>query len=209
MPVLFFFKGVLVGIIISAPIGPVGALCIQRSISYGKLSGVASGLGAAMGDTVFAVVAVFGLTFIYDVLVKYEVWFRVAAGVILLFFGLSVYLSKPIEFAGANKDVNHFGAFSSALLLTLSNPLVILSITALYSIMGILESAVSHYYSAVLLILGVLTGAILAWFVICHFTSGLGKHIGGRGISLVNRISVKLILACCAYAFLSILFIYP
>jgi len=204
MDIGFFFKGFLVGIIISAPIGPVGALCIQRTMTYGRLSGILSGIGAAVGDSIFALIAVFGLTFISGFLNEREAWFRIAGGIILLYFGLRVYLSKQGDCSNGNNEVNHLGTFGSALLLTISNPLVILSILAVFAVLGIVNPT-ANYPSTALLILGVFSGAIFLWTVTCHILSNYRSRIGQNGVLLVNRITGLFILACAGYAFLSLL----
>ncbi|MCH8013408.1 MAG: LysE family transporter [Candidatus Dadabacteria bacterium] len=204
MDITLFFKGFLVGIIISAPIGPVGALCIQRTMSYGRLSGILSGIGAAVGDSIFAVIAVFGLTFISGFLDEKEAWFRIAGGIILLYFGLRVYLSKPQDYSNQNNEVNHFGIFGSALLLTISNPLVILSIIAVFAVLGIVNPT-SSYPSTALLILGVFSGAVFLWIITCNILSNYRKRMGQKGVLLINRITGLFILACSGYAFLSLL----
>jgi threonine/homoserine/homoserine lactone efflux protein len=204
MELSLFFKGFLVGVIISAPIGPVGALCIQRTMNNGRLSGILSGIGAATGDSIFAVAAVFGLTYISGILDEKEAWFRIAGGIILLYFGLRVYLSKPKNSSEGNINVNHFGTFGSAFLLTISNPLVILSIIAVFAVLGIVNPSTS-YYSTVLLILGVFSGAMFLWTVTCHILSNYRNRIGNREVLLVNKITGLFILACSGYAFLSLL----
>jgi threonine/homoserine/homoserine lactone efflux protein len=204
MDVSIFFKGFLVGIIISAPIGPVGALCIQRTMTKGKLSGILSGFGAATGDSVFAIIAVFGLTFISGVLNEQEAWFRIIGGIILLYFGLRVYLSKPGDCSDQENEVNHLGTFGSAFLLTISNPLVILSILAVFAVLGIVNPTV-NYPSTALLILGVFSGAIFLWIITCNILANYRTRMGHRGLMLVNRITGLFILACSGYAFLSLL----
>ncbi|MCZ6685497.1 MAG: LysE family translocator [Candidatus Dadabacteria bacterium] len=204
MDISLFFKGFLVGIIISAPIGPVGALCIQRTMSNGRLSGILSGIGAAVGDSIFAVIAVFGLTFISGFLDEKEAWFRIAGGIILLYFGLRVYLSKPQDSSNQDNEVNHFGTFGSALLLTISNPLVILSIIAVFAVLGIVNPT-SSYPSTALLILGVFSGAVFLWIITCHILSNYRTRMGQKGVLLINRITGLFILACGGYAFLSLL----
>ncbi|MFB3147442.1 MAG: LysE family translocator [Thermodesulfobacteriota bacterium] len=204
MDISLFFKGFLVGIIISAPIGPVGALCIQRTMSNGRLSGILSGIGAAVGDSIFAVIAVFGLTFISGFLNEKEAWFRIAGGIILLYFGLRVYLSKPQDYSNQDNEVNHFGIFGSALLLTISNPLVILSIIAVFAVLGIVNPT-SSYPSTALLILGVFSGAVFLWIITCNILFNYRKRMGQKGVLLVNRITGLFILACSGYAFLSLL----
>ncbi len=206
MDISFFFKGFLVGLIISAPIGPVGALCIQRTMTKGKLSGILSGFGAATGDSVFAVIAVFGLTFISGFLDEKQAWFRIVGGIILLYFGLRVYLSKVVDCSDQGNEINHFGTFGSAFLLTISNPLVILSIIAIFAVLGIVNPTIS-YPSTALLILGVFSGAISLWIITCHILASYRSRMGQRGVMMVNKITGLFIVACSGYAFLSLLII--
>ena len=207
MDISLFFKGFLVGVIVSAPIGPVGALCIQRTMNSGRLSGILSGIGAAVGDTIFAVIAIFGLTFISSLLNEQEAWFRIVGGIILLYFGLRVILAKPNDHTNECNDPNHFGTFGSAFLLTISNPLVILSIIAVFAVLGIVINPTSSYSSTVLLLFGFFSGAALLWVITCHILANYRNRLGQRGIYMVNRITGLVILACSGYAFLSLLII--
>ncbi len=206
MDISLFFKGFLVGMIISAPIGPVGVLCIQRTVNNGRLSGVISGVAAAIGDSIFAIIAAFGLTFISSMIIENEYWIRIFGGVILLYFGFRVYTSKPRDCSAAEDKVNHFGTFGSAFLLTMSNPLVIFSILAVFAILGIVNPTAS-YSSTALLIFGVFTGAVFLYILVCNFFFNHRDRLGQRGGMLLNRITGLIILACSGYAFLSLLLI--
>lgn len=205
MDASLFFKGFLVGVIISAPIGPVGALCIQRTMNKGRISGMLSGVGAAVGDTIFAIIAIFGLTFISGVLKDQEAWFRIIGGIILLYFGWRVYFSKSEDCSNQENEGNHFGTFGSAFLLTISNPLVIISIIAVFAVLGITISPNSNYSSTALLLLGFFLGAALLWILTCHILANYRNRLGQKGIFLINRITGLVILACSGYAFLSLL----
>ena len=204
MDISFFFKGFLVGLIISAPIGPVGALCIQRTMNNGRLSGIVSGFGAAVGDSIFAIIAAFGLTFVSTFLDEKEAWIKIVGGGILLYFGLRVYLAKPRDCSNEGDRINHFGTFGSALLLTLSNPLVILSIIAVFAILGIVDPT-TNYPSTALLILGVFTGAVFLYILVCNILFNYRARMGEKGVSLISKTTGLFILACAGYAFLSLI----
>ncbi len=197
MEISLFIKGFLVGVIISAPIGPVGAYCIQRTISEGRTSGIVSGLGAATGDMLFALIAAFGLTFISGLLVDNESMFRVVGAIFLFYFGTRVYLSKPpSEEVICNN--NHASTFGSAFLLTLSNPLVILSIVAVYAVLGIVEPAVTITSAAILLV-GVFVGCLFLWIIVCDLLSRYRGKLGKRGLSLVKNVTGIFIMGCGVY----------
>ncbi|MEM7008022.1 MAG: LysE family transporter [Thermodesulfobacteriota bacterium] len=204
MDISLFFKGFLVGLIISAPIGPVGVLCIQRTMNNGLPAGIISGIAAAIGDCIFAIIAAFGLAFISGLLTENEVWIKIVGGVILILFGLRVYLTKPKDSVDNSIKINHFGTFGSSFLLTISNPLVILSIIAVYAILGIVNPIVS-YASVALLILGVFTGAIFLYVLVCYMFFKYRGKMGLRGALLLNKITGLFIVACGLYAYLSIL----
>ena len=204
MDISLFFKGFLVGLIISAPIGPVGVLCIQRTVNNGRLSGIVSGIGAAVGDSIFAIIAAFGLTFISGLLTENEFWIKIAGGLILLYFGLRVYIAKPRDCSENENNINHFGTFGSALLLTLSNPLVIISILAIFAVLGIVNPT-ANYGSTALLVLGVFSGAICLYLVVCNFFFNHRARIAQKGGFLLNKVTGLFILACGGYAFLSLL----
>src|SRR5947208_8311830 len=96
MLVALLLKGVLVGIIIAVPAGPVGVLCIRRTIFHGQMAGFLSGLGAATADAVFGIIAAFGLTVISDLLLDYRDWLRIGGGAFLLFIGLTAFIVHPL-----------------------------------------------------------------------------------------------------------------
>jgi threonine/homoserine/homoserine lactone efflux protein len=96
---LFLFKGLLIGFSIAAPVGPIGVLCIRRTLAFGRGSGLVSGLGAATADAIYGCVAAFGLTVISHFLIHQQFGFRLVGGGFLLYLGIRTFLSQP---AGAN-----------------------------------------------------------------------------------------------------------
>ena len=113
MNIYFFFKGLLIGFSIAAPVGPIGVLCIRRTLTNGRMSGLVSGLGAATADGFYGAVAAFGLTLISDVLVGQQLWFRIIGGSFLLYLGIRTFLSKPSEKSASDKKGNLFRNYIS------------------------------------------------------------------------------------------------
>ena len=107
----FFLKGLLIGFSIAAPVGPIGLLCIQRTIANGRTSGLVTGLGAATADGLYGVVAAFGLTAISSFLVGQLFWFRLVGGIFLLYLGTKAFLSKPAGKAATSSQGSLFSAF--------------------------------------------------------------------------------------------------
>jgi len=104
MEIAFLLKGVLVGIVIAVPVGPVGVLCLRRTIFQGRLLGLLSGLGAATADLFFGVVAGFGLTVIQEWLLQYEDWLRLGGGLFLLWIGIAALRKKELREARTSRS---------------------------------------------------------------------------------------------------------
>jgi threonine/homoserine/homoserine lactone efflux protein len=188
----FYLRGAVIGLAIAAPVGPTGVLCIRRTLSDGRLSGLASGLGAATADALYGAVAGFGLTFVSTFVVSQQVWLRIVGGLFLLYLGMRTFLSKPSTTAdGAGKGL--LGAYASTLALTLTNPLTILSFAVDFAGLG-LGNGSSDYLSAGLLVLGVFCGSALWWLLLSGGVSLLRSRFSYKGLWWVNRISGILIL---------------
>ena len=167
---MIFLKGFIIGISIAAPVGPIGILCIQRTITYGKLNGLVTGLGAASADAVYGFIAAFGLTFISNFLVAQQTWFRIIGGGFLIYLGLRTYFKTPNNSKINTNNRNHAGAYGTTFLLTLSNPMTILSFAAIFSGFGLVDTSI-HYGSATLMVIGVFLGSASWWLLLSSGTS--------------------------------------
>src|SRR3972149_11539891 len=119
----FLIRGLIMGFSIAAPVGPIGVLCIRRTLAEGRLHGLLSGLGAATADALYGCIAAFGLTFISDVLVPQQVWFRLVGGAFLILLGVKTLRAKPSEKSSSEKRTSLLGAYGSTFFLTLTNPM--------------------------------------------------------------------------------------
>jgi threonine/homoserine/homoserine lactone efflux protein len=186
MVLVFFLKGIAVGAVIAVPVGPVGILCLRKAIFEGELAGLVAGLGAASGDTVFGIIAAFGLTFIAQGLLGYQGPLRAAGGCYLLYAGAHA-LWRPPE--GANRRPRSeplFRSYVSTLALTISNPITILAFLGIFAALG-LGGARATWLAAGLLVVGVWTGSLLWWLLL---TLGIGLYrraIGPRHLALISR----------------------
>src|SRR5947209_4468256 len=97
MGVDFFWKGLILGVSVAAPVGPIGILCIRKTLQYGRLSGFFSGLGAAVADTIYGVIAAFGLTLLSNFLLGAQFWLKLIGGAFLVFLGIKTFLTKPVS----------------------------------------------------------------------------------------------------------------
>lgn len=188
MELSLFLKGILIGFSIAAPVGPIGVLCIRRTLAKGHLAGFISGLGAATADGIYGCIAGFGLTFISQFLVDQENWLHLIGGFFLLYLGIKTFLAKvsDIFIQGAEKGL--FGAYFSTFLLTLTNPLTILSFVAIFAGLGIVNTG-GNYFSALMLVLGVFIGSMLWWILLSSGASFFQKKINADGMAWINKIS--------------------
>jgi threonine/homoserine/homoserine lactone efflux protein len=189
-----FLEGIVIGFAIAAPVGPIGILCIRRTLAEGRTSGFVSGLGAATADAVYGSVAALGLTFVAELLVGGEVWLRLVGGAFLVFLGVRTFLARPAERAAPVERSGLVGAYASTFLLTLTNPTTILSFAAIFAGLGA-GDANGSAPSTMLLVLGVFLGSAL-WWLILSGSVGLSRaKLSARGLRLVNRISGTVIAA--------------
>ncbi len=184
---MIFLKGFIIGISIAAPVGPIGVLCIQRTISYGKLNGLATGLGAASADAVYGFVAAFGLTFISNFLVAQQIWFRLIGGGFLIYLGIRAYFSTLDNRTVNTSDPKLAGAYGTTFLLTLSNPMTILSFAAIFSGFGLVDASI-HYGSAALMVIGVFLGSASWWLFLSSGTNLFRSRLNER-LSWINKLS--------------------
>ena len=189
MNIGLLIKSFIIGLSIAAVVGPISVLCIQRTLSRGYVYGLISGLGVATADGTYGSIAAFGLTAISTFLVNEEVWIRTIGGVFLLYLGVRTILSKPAEKAAcAAKARNLPGAYASILLLTLTNPLTILSFAAIFAGIGV-SSGKGGYLAAALVVTGVFLGSATWWLLLTSGVSLLRRKITPRWLAWLNRIS--------------------
>ncbi len=185
----FFARGLLIGLSLAATVGPICILCIQRTLYKGYPHGLVSGLGAATADATYSCVAAFGLTFIAHFLVSQQIWIRGIGGLFLLYLGVKTIFSKPAQRAASATANNLAGAYTSTLLLTLTNPLTILSFAAIFAGFGLGNIASRSYLSALLTVLGVFTGSATGISLITGAVGLLRGKFTPRWLLWLNRIS--------------------
>lgn len=181
-------QGLALGFSIAAPVGPIGVLCIRRAMTHGFRSGLASGLGAASADAVYGAVAAAGLTLVADFLVSQQVWLGMVGGGFLLLLGIRTFLapSTSLETETVGKTVS--GDYFSTFLLTLSNPMTILSFAAIFG--GLSAQTLPVYrLSAFLLVAGVFAGSALWWLMLSAAAGFLRSRVTPGVLVWINRLS--------------------
>lgn len=200
----FLLRGLAIGFSIAAPVGPIGVLCIRRTLAEGWIHGLVSGLGAASADAIYGCVAGFGVTFISVFLVEQQLWLRLVGGVFLCFLGVRIFLSKASEQAAPAKTMGLFSVFASTFFLTLSNPVTILSFAAIFAGLG-LGSTGGSYVPAAILVFGVFVGSALWWLVLSGSVSLFRTSFTPVALRWVNRISGIVIVGFGVVALLSLI----
>jgi len=185
-----FVRGFIVGFSIAAPVGPIGVLCIRRSLADGRLTGFVSGLGAATADAAYGFVAAFGLTAVSAALVSQRLWLQVIGGAFLFYLGVrtltAVPAAEPARAGGAQRGL--LDAYASTLFLTLTNPMTILSFAAVFAGLG-LATLAPDYGTAALMVLGVFLGSATWWLLLSGGAAALRTRTSPAGLRWVNRVS--------------------
>lgn len=206
-----YLKGILVGLAASIPLGPVGLMCIQRTLSKSHRSGFVSGLGAATADSIFATVALFSLTVVMSFVENNMIILKVLGGISVVIVGVTIFLKNPvvqIRRNRAGKGQNLWSDYLSIFFITLTNPAYILIFVALLAALGVNHEGIP-YGNGFVMILGVLTGASLWWFALTFCVSLLRRKFRPRHLLWMNRISGSVIVLLGAAAILSIFFHTP
>lgn len=193
MSIAFLLKGLVIGFSIAAPVGPIGVLCIKRTLTNGRMSGLVSGLGAATADALYGSIAGFGLTLISAFLLDQQTWISLVGGAFLCYLGLKTFISKPAEQDVRAHGGNLISAYLSTFVLTLTNPLTILSFAAIFAGLG-LGATDGDFASAGILVSGVFLGSAAWWLLLSGGVSLLRQRFDQQVMAWVNRASGVIIL---------------
>jgi threonine/homoserine/homoserine lactone efflux protein len=202
----FFLKGLIVGLSIAAPVGPIGILCIRRTLAHGRAAGFVSGLGAATADAMYGAAAGFGLTVVASVLVGGQQWLRLVGGLFLLYLGIRTWRTAGRGGAlsiASDTSRGLLGAYASTLALTLTNPMTILSFAAIFAGLGVAAGA--RYISAASLVAGVFCGSALWWLTLSTAVCALRHHLSPSSVLWVSRASGAIIAGFGVQALVAVL----
>jgi threonine/homoserine/homoserine lactone efflux protein len=197
-------KGLIIGLSISVPVGPIGVLCIRRTLAQGRMAGLLSGLGAATADALYGAIAGLGLTFLVNFIVGKQVWLFLIGGGLLLILGAKIFFSKPAQQGVSAEGSSYRNAYLSTFFLTLTNPMTILFFTAVFAGLGV-GSTGDHYLSAGILVLGVFIGSASWWIVLSNFTGVLRGLLNVKRLQWLNRISGLIIMGFGLFVLLGLL----
>jgi threonine/homoserine/homoserine lactone efflux protein len=192
MELFIFIKGVILGFSIAAPVGPIGVLCIRRTLTLGMMNGLISGLGAATADAFYGCIAAFGLTIISNFLLQQQLYLHFIGGVFLLYLGYTTFKSKPATKAVEAKSSGLVSAYISTVALTLTNPLTIMMFLAIFAGVGI--GSTSNIVAG-FLVFGIFIGSALWWLTLSGCVNLLRDKFNSNCLLWVNRLSGLIILA--------------
>lgn len=200
--ITLFIKGLIIGFAIAAPVGPIGVLCIQRSLHDGFKIGLMTGLGAAFADGTYGLVAGFGLSALSSLLIAYQFWIRLIGGLFLLYLGIKLFFTTPREKSAGKSDRSSWHALGTTYLLTLTNPATILSFIAVFAGLG-LGTTHPSYIDAIILILGITIGSAVWWIILSSGIAFMLHHrLSKTMMRGINRFSGVIIFTFGIFALL-------
>ncbi|NIK68011.1 MULTISPECIES: LysE family transporter [unclassified Paenibacillus] len=198
------WSGVLVGLSIAAPVGPIGVLCMKRTINQGRWYGVLSGLGAASADAVYGLIAAVGFTALTNVLVDQRIWIQFIGGLFLCYLGYQSVRALPQS--GKEFQLNNglARAYLTTFFLTVTNPMTILSFTAIFA--GIPHSAKATAEDSFLLVLGIFLGSMLWWLILAELVGIIRTALNAKAMRWINVLSGVVLLAFGVWSLVNGLF---
>jgi putative LysE/RhtB family amino acid efflux pump len=186
--------GIFIGLIVAAPIGPVNLICLRRTLAYGPLNGFFSGLGAALGDGVFACVTGFGLTAIAQLIEGYSIPLKLAGGMMLLGFGVHIFKSDVLALRNQDGETTRsdgssslFATIVSTFALTLTNPATLFGFAALFAGLGSLVGGDVKFADAAIVVAGVVAGSTLWWVALALVVGIFHRHLEPSVMRNINH----------------------
>lgn len=200
-------SGMIVGLALAAPVGPISLVCIQRTVAGGRLHGICSGLGVATADSFYAAVAFLGLTAISGFILEYQGLFRLLAGLALIIIGISVFRSLPAAVPAGDRQGSLLRDYVSLLAVTLANPLTIIFYLTILPGFGIGLQGVDPV-AGLSFVGGVFLGSSLWWGILCGAVGAVRSRLSAENLRWINKVSGVFIL-CCGLVILALVLAIP
>ena len=187
-----FITGMIIGVPVSAPTGPLGILCIQRTLHKGRLNGIVTGLGATTSDLVYAVLVGFSMNFVIDFVEQYRFVIQIVGSIILFFFGYKIFTKETEKSIDDEKigttNRNLLSTYTSAFGLCFSNPIIIFLFIALFARFNFFSSK-SDVSQVLLALSSIFVGALSWWVTLTMIVGSLRKKFKKRGLRILNFIT--------------------
>lgn len=204
--IYFLLKGMFIGLAIAAPVGPIAILCVKKTLTHGRKSGLACGLGASVADLTYGAIAAFGLTAVSEFFLAIQFWLRLFGGLFLIYLGFRILLSKVHKKDLSSLKQNIWKDFSTTFVLTFMNPITILSFVAVFASLGIV---MQNYIDSSVLVLGVFLGSLLWWVFLSEVVTFFQKKIREELLLWVHQIAGVFILGFGFYGLFSAFTLNP
>jgi len=199
MPAMYILWGILIGVLVAAPLGPVNLICIRRTLAYSRRNGLTVGMGAAVADTIFGGIAAFGLSSVMGFVDKIDGWFSLVGGGILIVLGINLWNKHPhlshVEDTVRDRLKGAAGAFT----LTIMNPMTILGFVALFVALG-LQDMGQQPINAIAVTFGIFLGSGLWWFTITGCAGYMKSRLSDHHLLIINRVSAVIVALCGIWA---------
>ncbi|MFC4775209.1 LysE family translocator [Paenibacillus sp. GCM10023252] len=194
-----WLRGISIGLAIAAPVGPIGILCIRHTLLRGRLHGFLAGCGAATADVIYGIIAASGFSVLSQYLTEQWLWIHLAGGIFLLYLAIRTYRSpvsdKPDGAVGSPRTLIH--TYAGTLVLTLTNPLTILSFAGLFAGLSGGEASSAGSFA---LVVGIFTGSLLWWLLLCMMVGWLRARVNASLFVWINRVSGTVLLGFAVHS---------
>ena len=191
---MLILKGLIIGMIVCIPVGPLGLLSVQRSMSKGQLAGLLSGIGAAVSDSIYCTLAIFGASFINDIVEKYTYFINEVMGILFFVVGLSIILSTKKKNRNIkdregieDKKEQLIYTFTSTFMMGLSNPMTFFVFVTVFTKLGI-DLQPENIIQNILFILSILLGSCILWIIITTIIKSTKKVLNVKVFIYMDRI---------------------
>jgi threonine/homoserine/homoserine lactone efflux protein len=197
----FFIQALIIGFSVAAPVGPIGILCIEKTLAEGRSSGLATGLGAATADSVYGSIAAFGITTVSGLLVAQKYWLAIIGGLVLFYIGFRVFRSKPKDRQRLEGKGGILHNYVTTFGLTITNPMTIISFAAFYASFGV-NGASRDYLSATIFVLGIFLGSSIWWVTLSSIVATFRARITPNILNIINKAAGLVIIGFGAFVLL-------
>jgi threonine/homoserine/homoserine lactone efflux protein len=202
-----FIPGIIIGLTLAVPVGPISLVCIHRTVANGRLHGIVSGLGVATADSLYAAVAFLGLTAVSGVIMGHQTLFRLLAGISLILVGIQVFRSIPAAVSEGDGQEPYLQDFLSLFAIAAANPLTIIFFITILPGFGIVAQGTT-LIAAVPFVAGVFLGSVLWWLILCGSLGSFRSRLGIGSLRQINRVS-GILITCFGVGMLVLLFVAP
>lgn len=195
----FIWKGIIIGICVSAPMGPIGVLCIQRTLNRGKYYGIVTGLGATASDLLYAIITGYGMSFVVDFLQLHQFLFQIIGSILVFVFGFYLSRSNPVRQLSKTTEAkeSYMQDFVTSFALTITNPLIVVLLMALFARFNFIPPD-TRFSESVVGFISILLGACGWWFFLTSIVNVFRNKFNVRGLRWVNIITGGIIMILAA-----------